>query len=357
MRGATDCAKRLKLLFSSLRSKLGKVSHPTVTDPITQVILGILSRGTPETKASEGLDRLRGMVVDYNELRVIPPIELAEVLHDFPDARLKCEDMARALNKIFMLEHVVALDHLADMGRKELVAYLGEIDGLEPYTAARVCLLGLRRHAIPLDEAMWALARREAIVAPRCALLEAQQFIERQVAPERALEFVALLKRQAWSEMGSAVRKGSVERIQSVPPDRTTRNMLQALSAGTAEVVEPEAAGKAPGVAAAVASKPSSGSATTAQRAPATTKPKSGEPRQSKPAAKPKPRPKAEPKPRPKRKPKPKGKRAREAKAAPSRRKRPVSKRATKAVRKPARKRPAGKPTGARTRKAARKAS
>ncbi len=71
MRGATESAKRLKLLFSSLRSKLGKVGRLPVGDPITQMLLGILSRDTPEARANEGLDRLRGMVVDYNELRVI----------------------------------------------------------------------------------------------------------------------------------------------------------------------------------------------------------------------------------------------------------------------------------------------
>ncbi|MCK4340394.1 MAG: hypothetical protein KAY37_01560 [Phycisphaerae bacterium] len=232
MRGATECAKRLKLFFSSLRSKLGKVGHPPLSDPITQMALGILSRDTPEAKACEGLDRLRGVVVDYNELRVIPPIELAEILADFPDARLKCEDISRALNAVFALEHTVSLERLAELPKKETLAYLEELDGLEAYTVARLRLLGLRQHAIPLDEAMWALARREQIVHPRCPLREAQQFLERQIAEEDALEFVALLKRHAWNELGAAVERGEVERITSKPPDRTARNMLQMISMG-----------------------------------------------------------------------------------------------------------------------------
>lgn len=229
MRGATECAKRLKLLFSSLRSKLGKVGRLPVGDPVTQMVLGIVSRDTPEAKANEGLDRLREMVVDYNELRVIPPIELAEVLGDFPDARIKCEDITRSLNRVFLLEHMVSLERLADLAKKDVVGYLEKIDGLEAYTRARIRLLGFRQHAIPLDEAMWALARREQIVDVRCPLHEAQQFLERQIAEENALEFVALFKRQAWSEMGTAVKRGEVARITSVPPDRTARNMLQML--------------------------------------------------------------------------------------------------------------------------------
>ncbi len=231
MRGATECAKRLKVLFNSLWLKLGKVGRPPVTDPITQLILGILSRDTPETKASEGLERLRSMVVDYNELRVIPPIELAAVLSDFPDVRIKCEDISRALNSIFTREHAISLDRLANLPRKEVVAALDAISGLEPYTRARIRLLGLRQHAIPLDQAMWAYARAQGIVDPRCPLAEAQQFLERQIPEEDALEFFALLKRQAWSEMAGAIKRGEVEPIRSVPPDRTARNMLQTISA------------------------------------------------------------------------------------------------------------------------------
>jgi hypothetical protein len=230
MRGATDCAKRLKQLFSSLRSKLGKVNLPAATDPITQLILGVLSRDTPETKASEGLERLRSMVVDYNELRVIPPIELAAIFADFPDARLKCEDISRALNGVFAQEHAISLDRLASLSRRDVQETLDQIDGLEPYTRARIRLLGLHQHAIPLDEAMWALLRAEHAVDARCPHLDAQQFLERQIAEQDALEFYALLKRHAWNELGAAVKKREVERILSVPPDRTSRNMLQTIS-------------------------------------------------------------------------------------------------------------------------------
>ncbi len=231
MRGATECAKRLKQFVSGLRSRLGKISLPAVTDPITQLILGILSRDTPEARASEGLERLRAMVVDYNELRVIPPLELSHVLHDFPDARLKCEDISRALNAVFALEHAISLNRLAGLSRRESQAVLDKLDGLEPYTRARVQLLGLRNHAVPLDEAMWASARQEGIVDARCPLAEAQQFLERQIPEGEALEFYAMLKKHAWVELGGAVRRREVARIQSVPPDRTSRNMLQMVSA------------------------------------------------------------------------------------------------------------------------------
>ncbi len=234
MRGATVCARKLKQGFKTLRTRLGKAPPLPSGDPISQLILGIFTRDAPEAKANDVLDRLRAVVVDYNELRVIPPLELVEVVGDYSDARLKCEDLSRALNRIFAIEHTVSLDRLAQASMKETVAYLNGIDGLEPYTRARIRQFGLRQHAIPLDEAMWALARRGGYVDERATLEEAQAFMERQIPAKDGPEFVALLRKQAWSEMATAVRKREVERILSVPPDRTARNMLRAVSAAAA---------------------------------------------------------------------------------------------------------------------------
>lgn len=241
MRGATDCAKKLKSLISGLRTRVGKVQKPAVTDPITQLILGVLTRDVPEAKARDALEALKATVVDYNELRVIPPMELASIMGDLPEARLKGEDIARALNRIFAQEHAVSLDRCAQMNKRDGQAYLDKVDGLEPYTRARIRLLGFGQHAMPLDEATWTLLRAEGAVDPKAGLEEAQQFVERNVAPEDALEVYALLKKHAWSEYAGAVKKRGVERITSVPPDRTTRNMLQAIvNAGGGDDREPD---------------------------------------------------------------------------------------------------------------------
>lgn len=227
-----------------MRSRAGRIQLPPVGDPIAQLILGIFSRDMPEPRAREALARLRSMVVDYNELRVVPPLELAAWVGEYPDVRTKCEDLSRALNRIFAIEHDVSLERAAALAGKDQLTYLNRIDGLEAYTRARIRLLGFQQHAIPLDEAMWAYARKKGIVDARCLLEEAQAFLERQVPERQALEFFALLRKQAWNELGILVRKQKVERILSVPPDRTSRNMLQQVAAGTLGAVDGERASR-----------------------------------------------------------------------------------------------------------------
>jgi hypothetical protein len=198
----------------------------------------------------------------------VAPIELAESLAGLPDIRLKCEDLSRALNAVSATEHMVSLDRLREMPKKEVRAYLEQIDGLEAYSRARIRLLGLQQHAIPLDEAMWAYARGRGIVNARCPLDEAQQFLERRIGEQDALEFVALLRKEAWSEMGAAVRKGEVRRIRSIPPDRSSRNMLQLIAPGSFD--EPAAP-----------EPPPAGAVVVAESAPAA---QSDTPRKAKPA-------------------------------------------------------------------------
>lgn len=231
MKGATRCAKQLKSLLRTLRPKSAKATRPAPGDPITQLILGVLTRDVPESKARDVLERIRASVVDYNELRVIPSGELADTIGDYPGVRLKADDLCRALNYIFAREHIVSLDMYADRPEKDIRAYLEVIEGLEAYTRARMRLLGFGKHAIPLDEAMWAYARKAEIVDPECPLEEAQAFLERQIPQKDALDFFAALRKVAWAEMGSAVRRRRVETIASIPPERVSQNMLAMFTA------------------------------------------------------------------------------------------------------------------------------
>lgn len=229
MKGAKQCAQRLRRVLRSLRSKAGRVAPPPTGDPIRQLVLGIFSRDVPEVRAKEALSRLMEVVVDYNDLRVMSPAEMAEIASKLPDTRRKCEDLSRALNWIFLREHDVTLDHLLEASKKDVLAYLGQIEGLDEYTRARVRLLGLGKHAFPLDSAMWEYACQVQIVSPDAPHAEAQAFLERQIPEKDALTVFAQMRKVAWAECGAKVRRGTARRVSGAPLERTTTHMLAEL--------------------------------------------------------------------------------------------------------------------------------
>ena len=73
MKHGSEYAKRVKRLFQQLIRKFGRPAETEPTDPIEQLILGILSLCTSATKAKVVYRRLRQHMVDLNELRVTPP--------------------------------------------------------------------------------------------------------------------------------------------------------------------------------------------------------------------------------------------------------------------------------------------
>ncbi len=239
MKGARQCAQRLGRVLRSLRSKAGKVAPPPTGDPIRQLILGIFSRDVPEVRAKEALNRLMDVVVDYNDLRVMAPAEMAEIVEKLSDARRKCEDLSRALNWIFLREHDVTLDHLLEASKKDVLAYLGQVEGLDAYTQARIRLLGLNQHAFPLDSAMWEYACQVEIVSPDAPHAEAQAFLERQIPEKDALNVFAMMRKVAWAECGAKVRRGTARRVSGAPLERTTTHMLAELqeASGTRSAV------------------------------------------------------------------------------------------------------------------------
>ena len=82
MKGGSEYAKRIKKLFQQMVRKFGKPSAAELTDPIEQLVIGILAECTSNHKAQTTFRRIRQQMVDLNELRVTPPLELARLLED-----------------------------------------------------------------------------------------------------------------------------------------------------------------------------------------------------------------------------------------------------------------------------------
>ncbi|HOW18313.1 MAG TPA: hypothetical protein PLC79_04690 [Phycisphaerae bacterium] len=198
MKHGAEYAKRIRHLYHQLRRQYGKPPPPDHTEPIDQLILGILSRDTTEAKAHAAFRRLRESLVDHNELRVTPAVELAETLGpDLPDAATRAQNLVDALNAIYDRHNVVDLSFLRDKPVRDAREYLRALPGVDEFTAARVVLYSLGGHAVPVDQSMVWVLRKENLVPPEATLPEVQAFLERHISAQEAAEFAALMHRYA----------------------------------------------------------------------------------------------------------------------------------------------------------------
>lgn len=192
-------ALRLHSFLERARAK-HKPAPPVVSpfpgeDPVVvEMLRSFLVWEAGMTFAERTLARIRDHVVDFNELRVFLPDEIAAMMGaDDPRAQERAERLRASLNEVFSREHDMRLAHLTDEGKRDVRAYLDTLDGMHPFVAARVCLLCFSGHAFPMDSRLRDALARARVVASDQSPTELGGWIERQIrAGDAAANYAAL---------------------------------------------------------------------------------------------------------------------------------------------------------------------
>jgi endonuclease III len=196
MRKGTLYARKIKRLCARLKKGRGVPEQGDPVDPVNQLLLGILHRGTSVSRAERVLARIRSAMVDLNELRVSTPSELVLLLGSgFPHATEKAKTIVNVLNQVFGRYHDLSLDALKVKGKRDARQYLEHLEGVDAATVAGVMLLSLEGHAVPVDEIMLRVLREDGLVDPKADVKEVQGFLERNVSAAKAHEMTVLLRR------------------------------------------------------------------------------------------------------------------------------------------------------------------
>jgi len=168
---------------------------PEWPDPIERLATAILGIECGDHQALRAVKKLNEAMVDWNEVRASYPVELHRVIgNQVPSAELRCASLIRALNAIYNREHVVSLERLRSIGRREARHYFDDLDGVDSYAAASVILWSLGGHAIPVGDRALTALRGADLVHPTAGRADVQAFLERHVAADKAKETALVLE-------------------------------------------------------------------------------------------------------------------------------------------------------------------
>jgi hypothetical protein len=221
---APDPIKKLAGLLKKLKSQHPTPEAPGVLpeppdefDPLVhQLLFSMLLWEASTGQAKNAIKRVRESVVDYNELRVCVPDEVAHVMGEkYPLAHERAMRLRSTLNDIYQRQHAITLAHLPEMGKREARHYLESLDGCPGFVASRLCLLGQIGHAVPVDERMCDLLASEGILEQGTMPDAAAGWLDRHVRAEDALETYLLL--QAWSDEHGTPPKREKRPVQPSP--------------------------------------------------------------------------------------------------------------------------------------------
>lgn len=184
-----DHAKALNALLRSLKSKYAPEGELPQRTPLEELIYSFLLWEAPIAKADAAYRRLMNHVVDVNELRVCrPPEIIATIGKTYPLAEERAMRLKASLHEVYLREFAVSLDKCASLSKRDARRYLDTLEGMPPFVAARVVLLRLGGHAIPVDNNLLVRLIAKGVVEPEYDCARAEGILERHVKADDGIQ-------------------------------------------------------------------------------------------------------------------------------------------------------------------------
>ncbi len=167
-----------------------------VPETIHLLLYSMLMWESTPTAAQQALACLYASFVDLNEMRIAYAHELAETCFDRDRYALeRAERLCVVLNNIYIRQHQVEIDHLAECPKREVREYLESLEGMPGFVAARVTLLGFGGHAIGCDALLAEKLKAAGAVDPTLDAQHIGRWLERRLKAGEACKAVLLLER------------------------------------------------------------------------------------------------------------------------------------------------------------------
>ena len=198
MKEGTRYAERLRKAYARIRPSVSVPTMPDPLDPIRCLATAVLGGECGDPATERWIDRIFTVMVDWNEVRVSNPLQVAEALVDTsPEVVQRCQRLVSALRAVFNREHKLSLDRIRTLGRREARQYLESLDGVDGFAVASVVLWCFGGHAIPVSDRLLEALRKGELVNPAADRDEVQAFLERNVPAAQAGEFSLVMRSYA----------------------------------------------------------------------------------------------------------------------------------------------------------------
>lgn len=159
-------------------------------DPMTELVLTILSQNTSDTNSGRAFMRLRARFGSWDELAEAPVELIEDAIRVGGLAQQKAPRIKAAVHAV--RDHTngtFALEFLADMPLDEAKAWLRALNGVGPKTAACVLMFALGRPALPVDTHVHRVATRLGLIPQGTTAEQAHDRLEAMLRPEEVYPF------------------------------------------------------------------------------------------------------------------------------------------------------------------------
>ena len=176
-------------IIELLRREYGELPWRPHGDPMTELILTILSQNTSDANSGRAFARLRLRFTTWEALLGADPREIEEAIQVGGLARIKAPRIKAILEEVWQRLGSFDLSFLKEMPLAEAKAWLRSLPGVGPKTAACVLMFALGMPALPVDTHVYRVARRLGLVSAQTGAEKAHELLEGMLAPEEVYSF------------------------------------------------------------------------------------------------------------------------------------------------------------------------
>jgi endonuclease-3 len=172
---------KIESIHARLLTAYGEPQRRNPQPPLDSLIGTILSQNTNDVNRDRAFQQLRKRFPTWDQVRDAPTEEVTEAIRSAGLANQKGPRIQNALRRVTEERGELSLDFLADLPLEEARAWLTDLDGVGPKTAAIVLLFSLGRPAFPVDTHVHRVSRRLGLIEERTNAEKAHQLLEAQI--------------------------------------------------------------------------------------------------------------------------------------------------------------------------------
>jgi endonuclease-3 len=158
-------------------------------DPLSELILTILSQHTSDTNSFRAFDEMRQRFPAWEEVRDVPVDELADAIRSGGLANVKAPRIQEVLRQIGDERGELNLDFLHGMDPADARAWLSGFKGVGPKTAACVLMFACGMPVLPVDTHVYRVSQRLGLIDERTNAERSHVVLEGMLAPEQRYPF------------------------------------------------------------------------------------------------------------------------------------------------------------------------
>lgn len=188
MKDSKKYTERLKKFISTVQDCNAPI--PAYEKSIEAMIYAVLCEYLDDQQANKALEKFTEHFVDWNDLRVSRPEEVAEVLgSNKPEYKKIASNLTQMLNAVFEKYDCLDIEHLKDMGKREAREELEKINELEPFCSNYFLMVCMDAHTVPLSDGMIQYLRTQKLIHPDADNADTQGFVERVLSSQYTYSF------------------------------------------------------------------------------------------------------------------------------------------------------------------------